>query len=89
MRKQREVLKHQTDAALLRRHEAVGPGDLVPVDEHAAGAWPLDTGGYPEQRRLAASGGSQQADDLARRHVEADIVERELAVEVARHALEG
>ena len=43
MREEREVLKHQTDAPLLRRHEAVGTCDFLPVDEHAAGAWPLHT----------------------------------------------
>ena len=64
MREQREVLKHQTDAALLRRHEAVRSGDLLAVDEDAAGDRPLDAGGDPEQGGLAAAGGSDQADDL-------------------------
>ena len=55
MREQREVLEHQPDAALLRRHEAIGPGDLLAVEQHAPGGGALDAGGDPEQRGLAAA----------------------------------
>ena len=37
MRKEREILKHQADIALFRRHEAQWPGHLEPVDQDAAG----------------------------------------------------
>ncbi len=89
MREQREVLEHQADAALLRRHEAVGSGDLLTVDQHAARGRALDAGGDPEQGRLAAARGPQQAEDLRRRDVEADVVEREDVAIAARHVLEG
>jgi hypothetical protein len=35
MREECVILKHQADAALLRRYEAMRAGDLLPVDEHA------------------------------------------------------
>ena len=46
------------------------------VDQDAARARPLDAGGEPQQRRLAAAGRPEQADDLARRDVEAEIRRR-------------
>ena len=55
MREQREVLEHQPDAALLRRDEAIGPGNLLAVEQHAPGGGALDAGGDPEQRGLAAA----------------------------------
>ena len=89
MREQREVLEHQADAALLRRHEAVGSRDFLAVDQHAPRRRALDAGGDPEQGRLAAARGPQQAEDLRRRDVEADLVEREDVAIAARHVLEG
>ena len=89
MRKQREVLEHQANAALLRRHEAVGAGDLLVVDQDAATARALDAGGDPKQRGLAAARGPEQADDLARLDVEAHMIEREPLAEAARHVVEG
>jgi hypothetical protein len=37
MGKEREVLEHEAQAPLLRRHEAVRPRDFLAVDEHAPG----------------------------------------------------
>ena len=76
MGEEREVLKHQADAALLRRNEIVRPRHLLAVEQHLARGWALDAGGDPEQRGLAAAGGTKQAEHLARRHVERDMVER-------------
>ncbi len=76
MRKQREVLEHQPDVALLRRHEPLGPGHLVIVDEHPAAGRLLDAGGDPQQRGLAAARWPQQAHHLGRRNVERKSVER-------------
>ena len=42
MRKQRVVLEHQADAALLRRHERVRAADLAAVEQHAPGVGALD-----------------------------------------------
>ncbi len=89
MREQREVLEHEPDPALLRRHEAVGSGDLLAVEQHAARGRALDAGGDPEQGRLAAARRPEQAEDLRRRDVEADAVEREHVAIAARQILEG
>ncbi len=86
--KQREVLKHEPDAALLGRHEAIWSRDLLIVDEHAATGGALDAGGDPEQSGLAATRRSEQADDLARLDVEAHMIEREPLAEAARDILE-
>ena len=75
MGEEREVLKHQADATLLRRNEIVGPSHLLAVEQHAARGRALDAGGDPEERGLAAAGGTKQAEDFSRRHVERDVVE--------------
>ena len=75
MGEEREVLKHQADATLLRRNEIVWSVHLLSVEQHAAGGRALDAGGDPEQRCLAAAGGAKQAEDFPRRHVERDAVE--------------
>ena len=84
MREQREVLEHEPDPALLRRHEALGSGDLLAVEQDAARGRALDACGDPEQGRLAAARRPQQAEDLRRRDVEADLVEREDVAIAAR-----
>ena len=89
VREQREVLEHEPDAALLGRHEAVGPRDLLIVDQHAAAGGPLHAGGDAKQSGLAAARRPEQADDLARRDVEAHMIEREPLAEAARDVLEG
>ncbi len=43
MREQGEVLEHQSDVALLGRHEAAGTRHLGPIEQHAATAGPLDS----------------------------------------------
>ncbi len=66
MRKQREILEHQADRALLGRQEDRRAGDLAVVEQDAAGRLRLDTGGNAQQRRLAGAGGPQQAKHFAR-----------------------
>ena len=89
VREQREVLEHEPDATLLGRHEAVGPRHLLIVDQHAASGGPFHAGGDAKERGLAAARRPEQADDLARRDVEADMIEREPLAEAARDVLEG
>ena len=89
VREQREVLEHQPDAAPLGRHETVRPRHLLAVDQHAARGRALDAGGDPEQGRLAAARRSEQAEDLRRRDVEADAVERQGVAVAARQILQG
>ena len=89
MGEQREVLEHQADAALLGRHEAVRPRDLLIVDQHAASGGALDAGGDAKQSGLAAARRPEQAHDLAGLDVEAHMIEREPLAEAARDVLEG
>ncbi len=77
MGEQREVLEHETDAALLRRHEALGSRDLLAVEQHASRRRALDAGRDSEQRGLAAARGAEQAEDFSRRDVEAHTIERD------------
>ena len=86
---EREVLEHEPDAALLRRDETVGACDLGIIDEDAAGGGALDAGREAEQRGLAAAGGTEQAEHLARRDVDRDLVERQRVAIAPRHVLEG
>ncbi len=89
MREKRVILEHQADAAGLRRQEQLRAGDLAPVEEDAPLRRALDAGRDPEQRRLAAAGMAEQADELARRDRQRDVVERaQRAVDLA-HALES
>ena len=88
MRKQREILKHQPDAAAFGRHEAVGPGDFNFVDQDAARRRPLDARNDAQQRGLAAARRPEQAHDFARLHVEIDAVQGAGVVVVLGDALE-
>ena len=69
---------------------AVEPGLVrgLAVDEHVALARPDQVADDPQQRRLAAAGGADQRDELARLDVEVDPVEREhvAALEALREA---
>ncbi len=89
MREQREVLEHESDATLLGRHEAVRPRHLLIVDQHAASRGPFHAGGDAKESGLAAARRPEQADDLARRDVEAHVIERKPLAEPARDILEG
>ena len=73
MGKQGEILEHQADVAGLRGHQDVRADDLAPVDQHAAPLRRLQAGGDPEDRRLAAARRTQQAQNLARFHAQADL----------------
>src|SRR5262245_459915 len=77
MGEQCEVLKHQPDAALLRWHEIVGPGNLLAIKEDAPRPWAFDARGNPKQGRFAATRRPEQAEHLRGGNVEADAVERQ------------
>ena len=53
----------------------VRPGDAPAVDRHGPRLLPLDPGGDAQERRLPASRGPEQADDLAGRERQRDVVE--------------
>ncbi len=72
MREQRVVLEHHADVALVRRqerHVAVAEMDRARrgLNEAAEDA---------EQRGLAGSGRPEQGDELARRDVQGDVIQR-------------
>ena len=79
VRPHRVGLEHHADVALARRHQhAVGRRRHQPCRRSrcvpAVGV--LETGDAAQRRGLAAAGRAEQHDDLARRDVEADVVDR-------------
>ena len=68
---ERIELEHHRDVAL------VGPEVIHPLssDDDVAGAGALKPGDDAQGRRLAASGGTQEADDLSRRDAEAHVLD--------------
>jgi hypothetical protein len=88
MRKKREILKHQPDAAFLGRDEARGPSDLLAVNEDATCGGAFDASGKAEKRGLTATGRAQKANDLAGRDGERDIVQGEGVAEAALDVFE-
>jgi hypothetical protein len=51
-------------------------GDLAAVEDHPAGAGPLQPGDAPERGRLAGAVAAEQRDDLALPHLDRDALER-------------
>src|SRR5581483_1945775 len=72
MREQRVVLEDQADAAPVRRHA----GDRRAGNGHVAGIGLDEAGHGPQARRLAAARGAEEREELARRHLERDAVQR-------------
>ena len=81
MREQRVVLEHQTDAATFRWDVLAGFGDHSFVDDDAPLLQPLQAGGDPEQRGLAAARGPEQTDQLTLRDGQGDVVQDPMPVE--------
>ena len=71
------MLEHEADLALA--HVAVG--GVLSIEQDAALVGVFEAGDDPEQRGLAAAGRAQQRDQLARREVQRDAVERDEAAE--------
>ena len=72
VRKQRVVLEHHADVALVRRHQrhvAVAEPGLAAVGAHEARQ-------HHQQGRLAGTGRAEQGDEFAAGDLEADVVER-------------
>jgi hypothetical protein len=89
MREEREVLKHQADAALLWREENVGTGNFPIVEKNAAGTLRLDAGGDAQQRGLARAGRPEQAQNFARLDRQRQAGQRLLAVIAVGDAFEA
>jgi hypothetical protein len=75
------VLEHEPDPALLRRPR----GDVVALDQHAAGVGLLEARDDPEQRRFAAAARPEERRQRAGGDVDRDVVERDERPELLRH----
>ena len=82
MGKQRERLEDHAEFAPVRRQ----CGDLAAARMQAPGARLLEPGNQPQQRRLAATGGAEQADEGAGGDVDREVVDRREAAETLAHA---
>src|SRR5262249_16253606 len=71
-REQRELLEHRS--AVRSR-----PGHRLAAHPHRAAAWWHEAADDVEQGRLAATGRTEDRDELALRDVERDIAQREMA----------
>ena len=70
MRKQREVLEHQSDAAPVGRHVDARPRHDPVVDADGTAVDALDARRRPQDGRLARAGFAEEADDLAGHEIE-------------------
>jgi hypothetical protein len=75
-----DVLSHAEpgeERRVLEQQRTIGSGleDRATIQRNLAGIGPLETGEQVQDRRLAAAGGPDQADELARADVEGDVVE--------------
>src|SRR5260370_41335418 len=90
MRKQLEVLKHHAHAlANGTRTLGIARMDLAPFKEDAATLECFKRMGAAQQRRLAAAGGPDQADDLAAIDRQAHVLERRQMAVALSDALDG
>ena len=72
MRKERVILENGVDRPAIR-----GPvSHRLPFDEDLTRGWQLEAADHAQRRRLAATGRSQQRQELALAHVERDAVDR-------------
>jgi hypothetical protein len=77
--KQRIVLKHHADLALLQRHAL----DALAVHLDPPGIGEIEAGNHPEQRRLARARGAEQRIEAAIIEAHRDVVERLVIAECA------
>ena len=94
---ERDVVVHvhvREDGVALEDHRDAPPprrqvGRVSAPDRHAALIDPLETGETAQQRRLAASGRTEQDDELLVPHLEVDAVDGGELAEVLPHPLES
>src|SRR3546814_19378218 len=75
MREQRMVLEDHADMAPRGGDVDAGAGDSPAADADLAALQVFQAGGDAQGGRLAAAGWPEQAEDLARRDAEADVVD--------------
>ena len=66
----------------------LGAGDGLATDADFAAIGPLQPRDAAQRRGLAAAGGAQQGDELARRDSKIDVVDRDLVAEILVQAVE-
>ena len=79
---QRIMLEDESDAAIPR----IAPCRVVSVEQHRSRVGPLEAGNDAQERRLAGARRSQQRQQLALLHGEADVVQRGELPELLREA---
>jgi beta-glucosidase-like glycosyl hydrolase len=71
VREQRQRLEHHAELALVRRHV----GEVLAIEQYASRRRRFEAGDQPQQRGLAAARRPEQADELAVRRREVDVVD--------------
>ena len=71
-REQCEMLEHHVHGALVGR----GVEDRAVLDQNVTRRWLKKPGDHPHDRGLAAAGGTEDREERALRHFEADVVDR-------------
>ena len=84
VREQRVALEHRAHRTALRR----AADEVLAVEHDAAGVGQVEARDHPQERRLAAAGGPQQREELARLDGEADVVDGGEVAEPARDPLD-
>ena len=84
MREQCIVLEHDPDVSPIRRLVR----DIALAEADGAGARLGETGDYPQRRRLAAAGGTEQYQQLAFRDLERKIVHGQYLAEALADVVE-
>ena len=86
VRKQGPFLRHETDAAPVRRHHPTRSGDFGTVEHDLALIGPLEAGDQSQQCRLARPGRADDRSQSPRRDGEAGAIERRHAAIALGHA---
>ncbi len=87
MWKQRVILEHHADIALLRWQRETGSADQLVMQVDCAAADRLEAGDAAQGRRLAAAGWPEQATDLAFAQSETKVGERGALLVHVRHRI--
>ena len=85
MRKQRVVLEHHVDRALVRQHLR----DIGAVQQDAAFVRRLEAGQHPQQRGLAAAARTEQREKFAAPDIERQAVHRPQRAELLHHRIDA